>query len=116
MEAMDSLNSGKDIREEMVNAIAQLPDASSSSGQFYSVLNESLRKLEGDPKFSILSHEKKSVSDAFAAIKAQNTSSEVNNFSWFMVMFLLSTINIYRPQHILCASYSVLKSKVCSTN
>ena len=107
---MDSLNSGKQIREEMLEVIAQLPDDRYSSGQLYSVLNESLCKLEGDPKFSILSHGKRSVSDAFTAIKAQDSSAKVSNL-------LLGHNNIFTKQCLQSTAhlmYIIFSAKVKS--
>ncbi len=72
-----NLSSGKQVAEEMLNEIVQLPDKS-GSGWFYTVLNQSLRKLNGDPIFSILSvelHDGESLNDAFCAI--EEDSSEV---------------------------------------
>ena len=72
-----NLSSGRKITEEMLNEIVQLPDKS-GPGQFYTVLTQSLRKLEGDPIFSMLSvnlRDGESLADAFCAI--ENDSSEV---------------------------------------
>ena len=77
MDTVCSLNSGKEITEDMLNEIAQLPDKS-GCGQFYSVLNQSLRKLKGNPIFSMLSVKLpvgESLDDAFCAI--EKDSSEV---------------------------------------
>ena len=61
----------------MLDEIVQIPDKS-GHGQFYTVLNESLRKLKGDPIFSMLSVnlcDGESLADAFCAI--ENDSFEV---------------------------------------
>ncbi len=74
-----NLSSGKKITEEMLNEIVQLPDKSGCE-RFYSVLNKTLRKLKGDPIFSMLSvelHDGESLDDTFCAIEEDSSDSEV---------------------------------------
>ena len=77
MDTVCNLSSGKEITEDMLNEIAQLPDRS-GCGQFYTVLKQSLRKLKGNPIFSMLSvklPDGETLNDAFCAI--EEDSSEV---------------------------------------
>ena len=77
MDTVYNLKTGKEITEDMLKEIAQLPDTS-GYGQFYTVLNQSLRKLKGNPIFSMLSvklPDRESLDDAFCAI--EEDSSEV---------------------------------------
>ena len=72
-----NLSSGEKITEDMLDEVVQLPHKS-GHGQFYIELNQSLRKLKGDPIFSMLSvklRDGESLADAFHAI--ENDSSEV---------------------------------------
>ena len=81
MEALYNLGIGEVITEEKWNTIAQLPDDRVESGQFYSVLNQSLLNLEGDLKFAMLNlklSKGEKLADAFAAIKT-NECSEVRD-------------------------------------
>ena len=102
MEAMCNLNTGKEVTEEMLDIIAQLPDNRHSSGQLYSALNDSLCKLEGDPKFSILNHDKKSLSEAFAAVKTQPPSSKVNIIflHGYIVLIMRYASTVHSTSHV----------------
>ncbi len=65
------------VTEDMWNTIAQLPDSRFESGQFYSKLNQSLLKLEGDLKFAMLNlklNDGEELVDVFTAIKTQQCS------------------------------------------
>ena len=75
--ALSKLGDGQMVTEEMWDAIAQLPDDRSESGQFYSKLNQSLLKLEGDLKFAMLDlklNDGEKLVDVFTAIKTQQCS------------------------------------------
>jgi hypothetical protein len=75
--ALYNLSAGQIITEEMWNTIAQLPDYRFESGQFYSVLNQSLLKLEGDLNFAMLNlklNAEEKLSDVFTAIKTNECS------------------------------------------
>ena len=77
VEALHNLSTGQMVTEEMWNTIAQLPDGRFESGQFYSVLNRSLLKLEGDLKFAMLNlklNAGEKLVDVFTAIKTQQCS------------------------------------------
>ena len=51
METVHDLSAGKEVSEAQLELISQLPD---KSGQFYTVLHQSLMRLEGDPILSML--------------------------------------------------------------
>ena len=75
--ALSNLGGGKMVTEEMWNTIAQLPDSRFESGRFYSVLNRSLLKLEGDLKFAMLKlelNDGEKLADVFTAIKTKPCS------------------------------------------
>ena len=77
MVALSNLGGGKMVTEEMWNTIAQLPDGRFESGRFYSVLNRSLLKLEGDLKFAMLKlelNDGEKLADVFTAIKTKPCS------------------------------------------
>ena len=77
VEALHNLSTGQILPEEMWDTIAQLPDDRFKSGQFYSVLNESLLKLEGDLQFAMLNlklNAGEKLIDVFTAIKTNQCS------------------------------------------
>ena len=54
MEAIASLNSGQPLREDELILIGELPDETTESGQFYSLLRLELLKLIGNPVLSLI--------------------------------------------------------------
>ncbi len=89
MDTVYNLSSGKRITERMLNEIVQLPD-NSGCGHFYTVLNQSLRELKGDPIFSMLSvelYDGESLDDAFCAIE---DSAEVYEQALYKHLYVTS--------------------------
>ena len=79
--ALYNYGAGENVTEEMWETIAKLPDNKFSSGRFYSVLNQSLLKLKGDPKFAMLNlklNDGERLDDVFAAITETEECSEVH--------------------------------------
>ena len=75
--ALYNLSTGQVVTEEIWDTIAQLPDGRFESDRFYSVLNQSLLKLEGDIKFAMLNlklNEGEKLADIFTAIKTNQCS------------------------------------------
>ena len=65
------------VTEEMWDTIAHLPGGRFESGRFYSVLNRSLLKLEGDIRFTMLNlklNDGEKLVDVFTAIKTKQCS------------------------------------------
>ena len=110
MEALYNLGTGQILPEEMWDTIAQLPDDRFESGQFYSVLNKSLVKLEGDLKFAMLNlklNAGEKLADVFTAIKTSQCSKV--RLVHVVSQSTTSITLFHRPQHICCTSYSVLQ-------
>lgn len=58
IDALSKLSQGKNFTIEDIEVIAELPDSSSSSSRFYSVLREEALKLKANPVVSLLEHPK----------------------------------------------------------
>ena len=54
VQAIADITAGKTIREDDLILIGELPDDSSSDGQFYSVMRKEILKLVGDPVLSLI--------------------------------------------------------------
>ena len=85
LDTVYKLNASEEVSEEMLHIIAQLPDAS-SSGHFYTVLNESLMKMERNIMLALLDVDSEALTIAFEAIHKENCSPKVH-------------ISVLRPSH-----------------
>ena len=76
-EAEHNLSAGNNISEDMLDTIGQLPCSSSDVPYYYTVLNEYLKKLNGDPILSMLDIESGTLAEAFSGITGEGCSSKV---------------------------------------
>ena len=108
METVHDLSAGKEVSEDALQIIGELPD---KDGKFYTTLNMSLRTLEGAPIFSVLDlhlNDGEMLSDAFRALETEmNSKVYIILMQTFLPIQFVCVVHHDRLLHTYSTSYSV---------